>query len=101
MDTSIVGCQFSVYPLRQMDVDTPVQGVIRAASQHCSVRVGNLSTLLWGSEDQVFAALRAAFQTAQEYGPAVITATLAAGMPGDELVADIQSGIGNTAGRRA
>lgn len=91
LDPSIVGCQFSVYPLCQTDIDTPVQAVIRAASEHCPVRVGNLSTLLWGHEDQVFEALRAAFRAAQERGPAVLTATLAAGMPSDELVADIQA----------
>jgi hypothetical protein len=93
MDAAIVGCQFSVYPLRQMDIDAPVQGVIKAAAEHCSVRVANLSTLLWGDEDQVFQGLRAAFRAAQAYGPAVMTATLAAGMPTDELVADIQSDV--------
>ena len=95
LDASIVSCQFSVYPLRQMDIDTPVQGVIRAAAEHCSARVGNLSTLLSGDEEQVFAALRAAFRAAQDYGPAVVTATIAAGMPSDELVADIQRGMDN------
>ena len=33
------------------------------------MRVGNLSTLLWGSEDEVFAALRAAFRAAQQSRP--------------------------------
>jgi uncharacterized protein YqgV (UPF0045/DUF77 family) len=91
MSPEIVGCQFSVYPLRQEDVDGPVQAAIGAASgEGCSVRVGNLSTLLSGSEDQVFAALRAAFRAAQRQGPAVMTATLLAGMPTDELVGEIQ-----------
>jgi len=90
-DPSVVGCQFSVYPLRQTDVDTPVQDVIHAASATgVSVRVGNLSTLMWGGEDEVFTALRAAFRAAQRHGPAVLTATFAAGMPTDELVGDIQ-----------
>ena len=101
MDTSSVGCQFSVYPLRQMDVDTPVQEVIKAAAQHCPVKVGNLSTLLWGDEDQVFQGLQAAFRKAQEFGPAVLTATFASGMPSDELVADIQTDIGRATGGRA
>jgi uncharacterized protein YqgV (UPF0045/DUF77 family) len=93
-DTSVVGCQFSVYPLRQPDIDTPVQAVIHAASDAgVSVRVGNLSTLMWGDEDQVFAALRAAFRAAQRHGPAVLTATFAAGMPTDELVGVIQSDV--------
>jgi uncharacterized protein YqgV (UPF0045/DUF77 family) len=91
MSPEIVGCQFSVYPLLQKDIDGPVQAAIGAAGgEGCSVRVGNLSTLLSGSEDQVFAALRAAFRAAQRQGPAVMTATLAAGMPTDKLVGEIQ-----------
>jgi hypothetical protein len=59
--------------------------------------VGNLSTLMWGGEDEVFAALRAAFRAAQRQGPAVLTATLAAGMPTDELVGAIQSDVDGAA----
>ena len=101
MDAAVIGCQFSVYPLRQLDIDAPVQGVIKAAAEHCSVRVGNLSTLLSGDEEQVFQALRAAFRAAQEFGPAVMTATFAAGMPSDELVADIQSDVEKVSGGQA
>jgi len=94
MSNDIMGCQFSVYPLRQQDVDEPVQAAIRAAHDAgCAVRVGNLSTLLTGSENQVFDALRAAFAAAQRSGPTVITATMAAGIPGDELVTSIQLGV--------
>jgi uncharacterized protein YqgV (UPF0045/DUF77 family) len=96
-DASVVGCQFSVYPLRQPNIDTPVQAAIHAASAAgVAVRVGNLSTLMWGSEDEVFAALRAAFRAAQHHGPAVLTATFAAGMPTDELVGAIQSDVDAT-----
>ena len=95
MSTEVVGCQFSVYPLRQEDIDGPVQASVHAAAAGgCSVRVGNLSTLISGSEDQVFESLRAAFRAAQRHGPAVLTATLAAGMPTDALVGDIQRGLG-------
>jgi uncharacterized protein YqgV (UPF0045/DUF77 family) len=93
-DADVLGCQFSVYPLTQADIDTPVQASIHAAAaEGCGVRVGNLSTLIWGSEDQVFAALRAAFRAAQHHGPTVLTATFAAGMPTDELVGSIQSDV--------
>ena len=93
-DESVVGCQFSVYPLRQFDIDTPVQATIHAArAKGAEVRVGNLSTLMWGSEDEVFAALRAAFRAAQHHGPAVLVATLAAGMPTDDLVGVIQADV--------
>ena len=98
LDASVVGCQLSVYPLRQSDVDTPVQDVIKAAAAHCSVRVGNLSTLIWGEEDQVFAGLRDAYRVAQLHGPAVVVATLASGIPSDELVGKIQSDMVQTTG---
>jgi len=95
MSTDILGCQFSIYPLRQSDVDTPVQAAIKAAAaEGCRVRVGNLSTLISGNEDEVFRGLRAAFAAARLEGAAVLTATLAAGMPTDELVADIQLELG-------
>ncbi len=94
MSAEIVGCQFSVYPLRQEDIDAPVQEAIHVAgAEGCSVRVGNLSTLISGSEDQVFAALRAAFRAAQRHGPAVLSATLAAGIPSDGLVDQIQTSV--------
>jgi hypothetical protein len=35
-DSSVIGCQFSVYPLRQVDVDTPVQASIRARRRDAS-----------------------------------------------------------------
>jgi uncharacterized protein YqgV (UPF0045/DUF77 family) len=94
MDTRVVGCQFSVYPLRQHDIGGPIRAAIEAArAEGCSIRVGNLSTLLTGGEDEVFRALRAAFRAAQRTGSAVVTATLAAGMPTDELAAEIQNEV--------
>ena len=94
LDPKVVGCQFSVYPLRQDDIGPAVRAAVAAAhSEGCSVRVGNLSTLLTGSEEQVFRALRAAFRAVQRHGSAVMTATLAAGMPTDELVGEIQATV--------
>jgi uncharacterized protein YqgV (UPF0045/DUF77 family) len=95
LDRKVMGCQFSVYPLRRSDIGGPIRGAIKAAAaEGCSVRVGNLSTLLWGSEDEVFNGLRAAFRAAQQQASAVVVATLATGMPNDELVAEIQQGVG-------
>jgi uncharacterized protein YqgV (UPF0045/DUF77 family) len=91
---AVTACQFSVYPLRQTDIDTPVQAAIAAVSDaEVTVRVGNLSTLFSGEEGEVFRALRAAFQAVQSHGPAVMTATLTAGMPTDELVYEIQRAV--------
>lgn len=94
MDSDIMGCQLSIYPLRQDDVGPAIRNAIEAVrSEGCTVRVGNLSTLLTGSEDQVFGALRAAYRAAQRHGSAVMVATLAAGIPTDALVAEIQSDV--------
>lgn len=98
MDAAVTACQFSVYPLRQDDIDRPVQAAIAAvAAEDVTVRVGNLSTLFVGEEAPVFAALRAAFRAVQSHGPAVMTATLTAGMPTDELVRQIQREVVGTA----
>jgi uncharacterized protein YqgV (UPF0045/DUF77 family) len=94
LSSEVVGCQLSVYPLRQDDIGVPIREAIKAVrAKGCSVRVGNLSTLMTGSEDQVFAALRAAFRAAQRHGSAVVIATLTAGMPSDELVGEIQDDV--------
>ncbi len=94
LSKEVVGCQLSVYPLRQDDIGVSIRAAIEAAREAgCEVRVGNLSTLLTGSEDQVFGALRAAFRAAQRPGSAVMIATLAAGIPSDDLVAEIQSQV--------
>jgi uncharacterized protein YqgV (UPF0045/DUF77 family) len=102
MAPEVMGCQFSIYPLRQDDVGPAVRDAIEAVhAEGCAVRVGNLSTLLTGSEDQVFRALRAAYRAAQRHGSAVMTATFAAGMPTDELVAEIQSDVARGAATAA
>ena len=94
MSAEVMGCQFSIYPLRQDDIGPAIRAAIASVhAEGCAARVGNLSTLLTGSEDQVFRALRAAFRAAQRHGSAVMTATLAAGMPTDELVAEIQAEV--------
>jgi uncharacterized protein YqgV (UPF0045/DUF77 family) len=94
MDIEVMGCQFSIYPLRQDDVGPAIRDAIAAVHvEGCAARVANLSTLIWGSEDQVFRALRAAYRAAQRHGPAVMTATFAAGMPTDGLVAEIQRDV--------
>ncbi|OFW57463.1 MAG: hypothetical protein A2133_06535 [Actinobacteria bacterium RBG_16_64_13] len=94
MSPEVMGCQFSIYPLRQDDIGPAIRAAIGAVhDEGCSVRVQNLSTLIAGNEDQVFAALRAAYRAAQRTGPAVMVATFAAGMPTDELVGEIQQAL--------
>jgi uncharacterized protein YqgV (UPF0045/DUF77 family) len=87
----VTGCQFSLYPLAQPDIDTPIQEAIEAAAATgLPVKVGRLSTLMFGTEEQVFSALRAAFRAARSHGEAVMAVTLSTGLPSAELVADIQ-----------
>jgi hypothetical protein len=94
LSPDVMGCQFSVYPLRQDDIGVSIRAALDAArAESCTVRVGNLSSLMTGSEEQVFAALRAAFRAAQRTGSAVVIATLVAGMPSDELVGEIQAEV--------
>jgi uncharacterized protein YqgV (UPF0045/DUF77 family) len=84
-------CQFSVYPLRQPSIGESVESAIAAAAgEGVQLRAQNLSTLMYGDEEQIFAALRAAFRAAQRGGSAVLVATLASGMPSDGEVARIQ-----------
>ncbi len=96
-----MGCQFSIYPLRQDDLGPAVRAAIQAAqAEGCKARVANLSTLLTGSEDQVFRGLRAAYGAAQRHGSTVMVATFAAGMPSDGLVAEIQDEVEAAAQQR-
>jgi uncharacterized protein YqgV (UPF0045/DUF77 family) len=89
LDTT--GCQFSLYPLGQGDIDTPIQEAIEAvAGTGLPVRVGQLSTLIHGGEEEVFLALRLAFQVARKHGPVVLAATISSGLPSEQLVLRIQ-----------
>jgi uncharacterized protein YqgV (UPF0045/DUF77 family) len=85
------GCQFSLYPLGQGDIDTPIQEAIEAvAGTGLPVKVGQLSTLIHGAEEEVFLALRLAFQVARKHGPVVLAATISSGLPSEQLVLRIQ-----------
>jgi uncharacterized protein YqgV (UPF0045/DUF77 family) len=89
-----MGLQFSVYPLRQDDIDTPIRAAISAAAEAgAEVRVGRLSTLASGDEDSLFRAVRAAFSAAASLGPVVMVVTLTSGTPSDDTVAEIQAAL--------
>jgi uncharacterized protein YqgV (UPF0045/DUF77 family) len=87
----VTGCQFSLYPLGQADIDAPIQEAIEAAAAAgLPVRVGRLSTLMYGDEEQVFSSLLAAFRAARAHGETVMAVTISTGLPSEDLVADIQ-----------
>jgi hypothetical protein len=86
-----VGLQFSLYPLRQEHVRPAIEAAVNAtAAEGVPVTVGRLSTFAAAGEDAVFAAVRAAFDAARSYGPAVMVVTLSSGLPTEETVASIQ-----------
>lgn len=54
--------------------------------------VGRLSSFAQGDEEEVFAAVRAAFTAARSFGPTVMVVTLSSGLPSEATVAEIQGG---------
>ena len=74
--------QVSLYPLRQESIGPPIREAMRVFRQHRLVtRIGEMSTLVWGEEQTVFAALQEAFRQAAECGDAVMVVTLSNACP--------------------
>ncbi len=77
-----ISAQVSLYPLRRVSIGPPIRTTIRILGEHnLEVRIGAMSTLVWGEEDDVFAALQEAFQRASEEGDAVMTIALSNACP--------------------
>ena len=90
--TQQVGAQFALYPLRQPHLRPAIEAAVQAAAKESvELTVGKLGTFASGSEEAVFAAIRAAFSEASSHGPTVMVLTLASGLPSDETVAGIQA----------
>lgn len=86
-----IGLQFSIYPLRQERLQPSIEAAAQAAAQAgLTLTVGRLSTVATGDADAVFAGLRAAFDAACAFGPAVMVATLSSAVPDAGTVAEIQ-----------
>ena len=82
---SIVMAQVSVYPLHQASIGPVIRQAVRVLRQHSvETRVGEMSTLVWGEEQAVFAALEDAFHQAAERGDTVMTVTLSNACPSPE-----------------
>lgn len=77
-----ISAQISLYPLGQEDIATPIQEVIAVFAEHgLSHRVGSMSTLVWGDDEALFAALREAFARATGHGGAVMVITVSNACP--------------------
>ncbi|MGC9468333.1 MAG: YkoF family thiamine/hydroxymethylpyrimidine-binding protein [Anaerolineae bacterium] len=79
---STISAQVSLYPLRQKEIGPPIREVVRILRDHgLTVRIGEMSTLVWGQEDLLFAALQEAFHRAAEQGDAVMAVTISNACP--------------------
>ena len=77
-----ISAQVSLYPLRQPSIGPAIRETVRIFREHgLDVRIGPMSTLVWGEEEKVFAALREAFRWAAQEGDAVMVVTLSNACP--------------------
>ena len=82
---SVTMAQVSLYPLRQASIGPTIREAVRLfRRQGLEIRVGEMSTLVWGSEQAVFAALQEAFHRAAESGDTVMTVTVSNACPSPE-----------------
>lgn len=76
-----VSCQFSVYPLGATDLGVGIDAALAAVRRRgLSVELGAMSSVVTGSSDEVFAALRDAFEAAGS-GGCVLVATVSNACP--------------------
>ena len=82
---SVIMAQVSLYPLRQVSIGPAIREAVRVFRQHgLETRIGEMSTLVWGEEQAVFAALQEAFHKAAGYGDVVMIVTLSDACPSPE-----------------
>ena len=77
-----VTAQVSVYPLGQSQLGPAIKAVwkaLRTLGLH--YQAGPMSTLIEGDEEEVFAALRDAFQASAKFGGTVMTVTISNACP--------------------
>jgi uncharacterized protein YqgV (UPF0045/DUF77 family) len=80
MDT--IAAQVSLYPLRQASIGSPIRQAVRVFRQHgLEARTDEMSTLVWGEEGALFAALQEAFRQAAGGGDVVMVVTLSNACP--------------------
>jgi uncharacterized protein YqgV (UPF0045/DUF77 family) len=81
----VITAQVSLYPLRQESIGPAILEAARVLREHgLEIRIGEMSTLVWGEEQAVFAALEEAFCRAAERGDTVMAVTLSNACPSPE-----------------
>lgn len=79
---SQISAQVSLYPLRRVSIGPDIREAVRHFRQQgLSVRVGEMSTLIWGEEQVLFSAVQGAFHRAAEHGDVVMHVTFSNACP--------------------
>ena len=77
-----ISAQISIYPLRQPDLSSTIDEALRICRTHgLEVQPGTMSTVVAGDDEQIFAALQDAMQSAAARGDVVLVATLSNACP--------------------
>jgi uncharacterized protein YqgV (UPF0045/DUF77 family) len=77
-----ISAQVSLYPLRQPDLGPAIRAAWRTFETHdLEVERGAMSTVMWGEEGALMAALREAFDWASAEGEVVMVITLSNACP--------------------
>jgi len=79
---SEISAQVSLYPLRQPDLGPVIREAWRIFDRYgLHSKHGEMSTLIWGGAEAVFAALQEAFAQAAAQGDAVMVVTFSNACP--------------------
>lgn len=82
---NVVTAQVSLYPLRQVSIGPVIREAVGLFREHgLETRIGVMSTLVWGEEQAVFAALQEALHRATGRGDAVMVVTFSNACPSPE-----------------
>jgi len=77
-----ITAQVSIYPLKQEELSPAIDAVLEAFALHdIESQTGAMSTLIWGDDKKVFAALLDAFRKAASLGEAVMVMTVSNACP--------------------
>lgn len=77
-----ITAQVSFHPLRQEELSPSIKAATQAFDhQGIERETGPMSTLMWGEDDKVFAALHDAFLRVTEVGETVMTVTISNACP--------------------
>ncbi len=79
---NVITAQVSLYPLRQESLGPAIREALRVLRQSgLNLRLGEMSTLVWGEEEEVFGALQETFHRAAECGDVVMNVTFSNACP--------------------